>query len=227
LPTLSEHISRNDEEKFKKELFKNIKFLFLLCVPAAVGLWMTSSLAISVLFQRGAFSAEQAAIVAQIVKVYAFTLLGASLTRVLGQAFYAEKSTMVPALASLVGFLFHIVAAPLLMDKYQIEGLVISTSLATFINCFVLIGWFYLRHGSLYFFELTLFLLKVGLASTVVVGVVWVQNEFFEPVSFIEKLLALSGVVLWSAALFFIFAKVLRVEEADLLLQKIVRRRKV
>jgi putative peptidoglycan lipid II flippase len=226
LPTLSEHISQNNEEKFKKELFKNIKFLFLLCVPAAVGLWMTSSLTISVLFERGAFSAEQVAIVAQIVKVYAFTLLGASLTRILGQAFYAEKSTMVPALASLVGFLFHILAAPFLMAQYQIEGLVISTALATFINCFVLIGWFYFRHGSLYFSELAVFLLKTITASSVIVAVVWAQSEFFDPVSFSQKLLALFGVVFWSAILFFIFAKALRVEEADLLLQKIAKRRR-
>src|SRR5690606_38884340 len=118
-------------------------------------------LLVSVLFERGAFNAEQGAAVATIVRVYAFTLIGASLTRVLGQAFYAEKSTMIPAVASLVGFVFHIIAAPFLMERWGLEGLVISTSISSFINCFVLLGWFYFRHGSLYFVELFGFLIKM------------------------------------------------------------------
>ncbi|MBY0384659.1 murein biosynthesis integral membrane protein MurJ [bacterium] len=224
LPTLSEHISMNNEHDFKFELFKNIKILMLLCVPASVGLWMTSSLVVSVLFERGAFTAEQGAIVSGITKIYAFTLIGASLTRILGQAFYAEKKTSSPAVAAFVGFIIHLLMAPFLMEKWGIYGLVISTSLSSFINCFVLLGWFYFRHGSLYFASLAAFLFKMVLASSAIVGVCWLQNAFYSPDTFLQKSMALVGVVLWSAVLFFLFAKILRVEEADWLLQKMVRR---
>jgi putative peptidoglycan lipid II flippase len=196
----------------------------LLCVPASVGLWMTSSLLVSVLFERGAFTAEQGAIVAGITKIYAFTLIGASLTRILGQAFYAEKKTSTPAVAAFVGFIIHLLMAPLLMEKWGINGLVISTSLSSFINCFVLLGWFYVRHGSLYFSSLSVFLLKMVLASVAIVGVCWLQSAFYFPETFFQKSIALLGVVFWSAILFFLFAKILRVEEADWLLQKIARR---
>lgn len=226
LPTLSEYISKKNEAAFKAELFKNIKLLFLLCIPAGVGLWMTSSLLITVLFEHGAFKAEQGASVAAIVRVYAFTLIGASLTRILSQAFYAEKSTMIPAVASFIGFVFHILAAPFLMDLWGLEGLVISTSLAAFINCFVLLGWFYSRHGSLYFASLFGFLIKVTIASSAIVGVGWVQSSFFMSENYLQKLIALIAVVFWSVLLFFIFAKALKVQEADFLLQKLVRRQK-
>ncbi len=226
LPTLSEYISQNNESGFKAELFKNIKLLFLLCVPAGVGLWMTSSLLVSVLYEGGEFKAEQGAVVAQIVRVYAFTLIGASLTRILGQAFYAEKKTMIPAVASFIGFVFHILVAPFLMDRWGLEGLVISTSIASFINCFVLLGLFYSRHGSLYFTSLLGFSIKITIASLAIVGVGWLQSSFFMPVTFLQKLIALIAVVFWSVVLFFIFAKALKVEEADFLLQKFVRRQK-
>lgn len=224
LPTLSEYVSSNDFDRFKDEIFKNLKLLLLLCVPASVGLWMTSKLLVSVMFERGAFTTDQVLIVSDVVKIYSFTLIAASLTRTLAQAFYAEKKTMVPALASLVGFLFHVVCASFFMKEWGLNGLVISTCVATFLNCFVLLCWFYARHGSLHFVSLVGFLLKIGLASTAIMGVSWVQNTFYNPETFLQKLIALAGVVLWSVVLFFIFAKMLRVEEADWLLRKLVRR---
>lgn len=226
LPTLSEKISQNNLQEFKSELFKNVKLLLLLCIPAGVGLWMTSSLLVSVLFERGAFTAEQGLVVSGIVKIYAFTLIAASLTRIVGQAFYAEKSTSVPAVASLVGFVLHLGLAPFLMERWGIEGLVISTAMASFINCFVLLGWFYARHGSLYFLSLALFIFKMLIASSAIVGVCWVQQNFYFPENFVQKLFALLTVIFWSAVLFFIFAKILKVQEADVLLQRFVRRRR-
>lgn len=226
LPTLSEYISQKNELGFKAELFKNIKLLFLLCIPAGVGLWMTSSLLVAVLFEHGAFQAEQGASVAAIVRVYAFTLIGASLTRILSQAFYAEKSTMIPALSSLVGFLFHILAAPFLMAEWGLEGLVISTSISAFINCFILLGLFYYRHGSLYFVSLLVFLSKMLFASSAIIGVCWLQTSFFAPETFLQKVIALVAVVFGSAVFFFIAAKALHVEEADVLLRKFVRRQR-
>ncbi len=227
LPTLSEQISQHNEEQFKKELFKNLKFLLLLCIPAAVGLWVTSSLAVSVLFEHGAYTSTEGDVVAGIVRVYAFTLIAASMTRILGQAFYAEKKTMVPAVAALVGFLFHITMAPILMGRTGIQGLVISTGLAAFINCGVLIAWLTVRHGNLYWGALTIFVLKLLAASSAIVAASWLQNLIYVPESFFEKAFALTAVVLVSVLGFFILAKLLKVHEADVLIQKLKRRRRV
>ena len=226
LPTLSEAISQNDETGFKFELFKNIKLLLLLCIPASVGMWMTSSLLVSVLFERGAFSADEVAVVAAIVKVYAFTLVGASLTRILGQAFYAEKSTTVPALASAVGFVVHLFMAPILMQRWGVEGLVISTAFSTFLNCFALVIWFYTRHGSLYFAELFWFCAKILVASTAIVGVCWLQSAYFTPTAFLQKVMVLLSVVFLSGVLFFVAARLLRVEEAQWLFKRLKSRLK-
>ncbi len=224
LPTLSEAISQNDETAFKFELFKNIKLLLLLCIPASVGMWMTSELVVAVLYEGDAFAAKETLIVAAIVKVYAFTLIGASLTRVLGQAFYAEKSTVIPALAATAGFVIHLFVAPFLMRRWGVQGLVISTAFSTFINCFALVIWFYVRHGSLYFAELFWFCVKILLASTAIVGVCWLQSTLFAPTHYLEKAIALFSVVFLSGVLFFVAARILRVEEAQWLFKRLQSR---
>ncbi len=221
LPTLSEAISQNDPKAFKLELFKNIKLLLLLCIPASVGMWMTSSLLVSVLFERGAFTSDEVTVVAAIVQVYAFTLVGASLTRILGQAFYAEKSTTVPAMASAVGFVVHLFMAPILMNRWGVEGLVISTAISTFINCIALVIWFYTRHGSLYFAELFWFCAKVFAASFAIVGVCWLQKLLFTPLGFLQKVLVLGSVVTLSGLLFFAAAQLLQVKEAQWILSRL------
>lgn len=224
LPTLSEAIAQKDEKGFKLEIFKNIKLLLLLCVPAAVGMWMTAELVVSVLYEKGAFTASETLVVASVVKIYAFTLIGAALTRILGQAFYAEKNTTIPAAAAGLGFVIHLFMAPFLMKLWGLDGLVISTCISTFINCFALVFWFYLRHGSLYFLELFWFCLKISAASSLIVGVCWLQTTFFIPTDFFEKVLALVFVVGLSASFFFIAARLLRVEEVQWVFRRLQSR---
>lgn len=226
LPTLSERISQKDEIGFKFEIFKNIKLLLLLCIPASVGMWMISELLVSVLYEGGEFTANQTVIVAGIVKVYAFTLIGASLTRVLGQAFYAEKSTVVPALAATLGFVIHYLMAPFFMQRWGVDGLVISTAISAFINCFALVIWFYVRHGSLYFAELFWFCTKMLAASTAIVGVCWLQSQFFTPTLYWQKVSVLMVVVFLSGVLFFVAARLLQVEEAQWLFKRLRSRLK-
>jgi putative peptidoglycan lipid II flippase len=224
LPTLSECISQNDEKGFKLEIFKNIKLLLLLCIPASVGMWMTSELLSSVLYEGGEFTASHTLVVAGIVKVYAFTLIGASLTRVLGQAFYAEKKTTVPAVAATLGFVIHYFMAPFYMQRWGVDGLVISTSISAFINCFVLVVWFYARHGSLYFWELFVFCAKMFLACGSIIGVCWLQQTYIVPEGFIEKSFVLGCVVVLSSVLFFVTAQLLQVEEVQWLFKRLKKR---
>ena len=101
------------------------------------------------------------------------------------------------------------------MQHWGVDGLVISTSISAFINCFALVIWFYVRHGSLYFLELFWFCAKTLAACSVIVGVCWLQTEYVVPTNYLQKVIVLLAVVALSGILFFVAARVLRVEEAQ------------
>ena len=60
-------------------------------------------------------------------------------------------------------------------------------------------------------------------ASSAIFAVSWLQHTFYTPETFLHKSVALLVVVIGSGIGFFSLAKLLRVEEADILLRKFTR----
>jgi putative peptidoglycan lipid II flippase len=221
LPTLSAMHTTDRHGIYKTELLKNIQLLLFLCIPAAVGMWMTSDILVPVLFERGAFSGDKAEVVAQIVKIYAFTLITASLARVMSQAFYAAKNTFIPSAIAVGGLLVHLVLAPILMARYQVYGLVASTAVATLLNCIVLFVTFNWSQGSLAYGKLFLFIGRSLLASVMIVAAC-IATEYTIPTdSFFWKLIYLAVAVVLSALGYFAACALLKVQETEWILRKL------
>jgi len=223
LPTLSEKLGASFVE-LNNELNKNLKVLLFLSVPSAIGMWMTAEILVRVLFERGAFTHDQSVIVAGIVQVYAFTLLWASLARVMSQAFYAHKNTTTPALASLAGLILHLVLAPQLMIIYGIYGLVGSTAAASFVNCTFLFAMYRVKYGRYSFPSLLVFFGRCALAGLAIVGVCYTAQYFLPQNNFYERLLALAVAVGFSIVGYFSLSLVFRIDEAHVVLRKLKRR---
>lgn len=223
LPTLAEKASASGREAFAGELAKNLRLLLYLCIPASVGMWMTAELLVRVLFERGAFDAQESLIVTGIVKIYALTLLGASVARIMSQAFYAHKSTMIPALAAFIGLVWHLLAAPPLMEEYGLYGLVGSTAVASLLNCFFLFVIYYWRYGTFHGWALTGFCLKSAVASLGIVACCWVAISFMPSGNFWERLITLLVAVGGSVIFYFVMSMALGLNEARAVLRRIKR----
>lgn len=66
-------------------------------------------------------------------------MLFSSGVRVLTPAYYAVKNTWFPAAVSAFCLVCHMMIAPVLMAKYQVQGLMISTIISAFLNLFLLL----------------------------------------------------------------------------------------
>lgn len=230
LPSLSEFWSRGDREGFADELQKNLRALLFLCIPAAVGLFAVAPLAVSVLYERGRFTAESAVIVSQIVQIYSVTLIAASLTRVLSQAYYAKKNTLLPALAAAAGLGLHLVLAPQLMAIYGLNGLVMSTSIAALLNGASLLVILIFSKGFVFDLKFLWFLVRCLLGTMpIYLFTSWLvpnlpQGDFF------MKLAQLGLLVLFSGVFYFGFTYALRLPECtqtiNVLRRKITSRRR-
>lgn len=138
LPTLSALAVQKDRHLFKETAQESFLMNIFLAWPAALGLFFLAEPLVEVLFLRGRFTMEDAQATSQVLKIYAASLILISCSRVMMPLYYAIKNTWFPAVISLFCLLVHLGLAPLLMQKYELKGLVLSGLVAAFLNALIL-----------------------------------------------------------------------------------------
>jgi peptidoglycan biosynthesis protein MviN/MurJ (putative lipid II flippase) len=160
-------------------------------------------------------------VVAQIVQISAFTVVTASLARLMSQAFYAAKNTFTPSAVAVGGLVIHLLLAPFLMARFQVYGLVASTAVATLINCLLLFFTFNRNHGYLDYGRLFIFIGKSLLASVTIVGACLAVQNIVPEHNFFWKLISLTVAVGLSGLGYFGACALLKVQETDWILRKL------
>ena len=102
LPSLSGCVCRARVEQYSHLLDWGLRLVFLLALPAAVGLGMTAEGIVSVLFQGREFTAFDVRQTALAVIGYSVGLLGLIAVKILAPGFYAQKDIRTPVKIAIV-----------------------------------------------------------------------------------------------------------------------------
>jgi len=136
LPLLSRLVVAEQMTAFRAELARALRLMFVLTIPATIGLMMLAEPIISVLYQHGKFDAYAAAQAAGALRFYAIGLAGYAALKVLVNAFYALDRRKTPMVVS-----FFAVALNLLFNwlftfrlGFGHRGLALSTGLVATCN---------------------------------------------------------------------------------------------
>ena len=139
LPSLSAAYAKGDEARYSALLDHGLRLVVLVGVPAAVGLWLTSDLLVSFLFQGKSFTPADVHQTAVAVVGYSVGLIGLIGLKIVAPAFYARKDIRTPvraAMASLVAVqLINLAAVPL----FNHAGLALSVGLGSLVNSGILL----------------------------------------------------------------------------------------
>jgi putative peptidoglycan lipid II flippase len=141
LPYFSSLLAKNDWRYTRQMLNRYLKLIFLLAVPAALLLALFSEPLVRLLLQRGAFTAADTKIVADVQALGALQIpfhLGVILiVRLLS----ALKANHVIMRIALINMIVNITADYLLMKFYGIAGISFSTSVVHFVSfCMLLVS---------------------------------------------------------------------------------------
>ncbi len=137
MPTFSAQYALGKLDEMRRSLASTLRGVFLLAVPASVGLILLAKPIVSMLYQRGQFSAVVAEMTAWALLWYAAGLVGHSIMEVLTRAFYAQHDTKTPVLIGTVAMGLNVVFSFLFAWGFsQIGwmphgGLALANSLAT------------------------------------------------------------------------------------------------
>lgn len=224
LPTLSRQDATADEEAFRRTLGMGIKVVLLLVLPATAGLAALTQPIIALLFERGAFAAQDTSLTALALMFYLPSLPAAAIDQVLIFAFYARKNTLTPNLVQggAIGIYLLTVAPLLLFSQLGFLSLIIGNSMQ-WIGHMLLLLWLIRRYVSFKGLRLGEALGKALLASvSMAVVVFWLAGlEWGGAMSNLLRLLLAGGV---GSLVYVGVSMALRVEALDFFVAALLRK---
>jgi putative peptidoglycan lipid II flippase len=118
LPDLSRKIRANDTDGGHYAFNRATEFALALTIPAAVALFIAATHLISVLFQRGAYTAADAQAAATALEIYSLGLPAFVFQKVLQPLYFAREDTKTPFYYALIAMVVNLVVAIGLSYKF-------------------------------------------------------------------------------------------------------------
>lgn len=134
LPELSRALKAGDGEEAQHLQNRSLEFSLGLSLPAAIGLMIIPGPIVSLLYERGAFLASDAAMTAAALAAFAAGLPAFVLIKVFSPAFFAREDMKTPMYFSILAVVVNIVASLALFPFWGHVAIALATSLAGWIN---------------------------------------------------------------------------------------------
>lgn len=138
LPVLSRQIRQNDMEEAYKSQNRALELAMFLSVPAALALMALAYPVILVLFQRGAFTHENAAAAATALAAFSAGIPAYVLIKIFAPCFFAHHDTATPVKIAFFCIALNVVSNLLLIKILGAAAIAVSISLSSWVNAFLL-----------------------------------------------------------------------------------------
>ncbi len=162
LPSLSQQHASGAQQGYSATMDWALRLVFLIAIPAALGLAMLAQPMLTTLFQYNQFSNNDVVMAGRSLMAYAVGLPAFIFIKVLATGFFSRQDTLTPVKIGVVAMLANIVLNLLLVFPLAHAGLALATSLSAVVNA-VLLYVFLHRRGdyepgsgwTVYLFKLT------------------------------------------------------------------------
>lgn len=165
LPKMSAEFAAGDIPRLRETVSFSLRAVFLVMIPASVGLALLGKPIIRILFQRGEFTAYSSAITYSALAFYTLGIFAYSGVKIMVSCFYSMHDTKTPVKTAFAAVILNIVLNLILMWPLKIGGLALATALSEMANFTVLAVILQRRLGGLEMRAIADSFLKTVLAS--------------------------------------------------------------
>ena len=228
-PKLSRLSGRDEDAGFIQITRLSVGWiLFLITIICALFLALSSPI-IQVVFQRGAFTAENTAITAEALFYYSFGMIGYGVCEVLNKSFYAIRDGKTPMVTSVIGIMVNLAAAFVLTKWLHmgIGGLALAAALSSLSIALCLMVMMNKRRPGVIDTTFLLNLVKIHLcggASFAAAKMIYPLTAFLAG-GMVLTLLRLCIAAAPAGVLYLVLAYLLRVEEMQTAVNAILRKK--
>jgi putative peptidoglycan lipid II flippase len=219
-PTMAQQAATDSLDRLQSTLYASLRYILFLVIPASVGLILLRDPLVSLLLERGEFTARSASITSSALLFYSIGLFAHGAVEILSRGFYAQRDTRTPVAMALLSMVLNLLFSIALVGPMEHDGLALAMSLATIIEASLLFVVLRRRLAGPEAGYLPGFLLRTIAATALMAAVVSVfiaVEEGADPLgsrTMWEALVQVVGGGALGAGTFFLAALVLRCEEA-------------
>lgn len=214
LPTLSRFVGAKNREGTDRVQSDAIELSMLLTIPAAVALAVCAVPFVTMIFQGGRFSAEQAALTGQVLAVLVLGLPAYVLVKVLVPNFYARSDTRTPVYAAFISLTVFVALNFVVIDGNSVFGVafggVVGVALASVVGAWINVAYLYLVLVRRDYYAIPLALvgriLRQLVAAAAMGGALWFARDLLTgwyAAGLFQRAAALLALVLCSAIVYF------------------------
>lgn len=216
-PNLSRAAANKDKEGFRDVLGSASRKIAFLIIPSTVIFILLRAQIVRIVLGSGEFDWDATIRTADVLGIFAFSMLFQALVALMARAFYAIQDTWTPLAAGIVSEAFNLVLAILLRPYLGVVGLAVSFSVSALLNLLLLWWLLYYKRGSLGEGEFTRSLFKTCAASIALLGFGWIVRQglgmAFPLRTFWEVALQATGTIMAGGLAFVVVATLLKSQE--------------
>lgn len=134
LPSLSQQHASGEQQAYSATMDWALRLVFLIAIPAALGLAVLAEPMLTTLFQYKEFSDHDVMMAGRSLMAYALGLPAFIFIKVLASGFFSRQDTVTPVKIGVVAMLANVVLNLALVIPLAHAGLALATSLSAFIN---------------------------------------------------------------------------------------------
>jgi putative peptidoglycan lipid II flippase len=228
LATVSKNVAANDLESLKSNLLNAVKLAAFLNIPATFGLIFLRYPIVSVLYERGRFTAGHTIYTGDALLFYTLGLYAYSLVKIVTPTFYALGDTRSPVRIAALVIGVKIAVNLALIRHLGFRGLALATSIASLLNTILLFRSLGKKIGDLHLRSILSPILKITVAG-LLMGLLsaWVYGRvilLFPSTTLAFRSISLGSAIVAGVALLLTTGYFLKIEEAAALLKTFKRR---
>jgi len=235
LPNLSELISEKKFDQFSRSLTSSLRLCLFFTVPASIGLYLLAKPIIRSVYGHGKFNTiEHITSTAGALRFYVLGLVAWSVVKIFVPAYYANNKTWIPMWGSFMAIstnallCFYFINSNLFKYHEMHYSLALATTLAAMVNAFTLLIISYTYEWRIKLTSLLPFLFKLIIACAALTASVIVLNVYliqpFEHNALWVNVSTLIVTITVSTLVFALSTFVLKIEELDIVLGKLLKR---
>ena len=139
LPEVTRRLRKGDQVGAVTSMNRGVEMALLITLPAALAMALIPYPIISTLFQRGAFSPDDAMATSMALAGFSFGVPGYVLVKVLQPGFFARENTKSPMIMAGITVFVNIVVSLLLFGRLGHVGIALATAVAAWVNVALLL----------------------------------------------------------------------------------------
>jgi putative peptidoglycan lipid II flippase len=228
VPTIASYAARDDVRGMRATISSGLRMMLMLNVPATVGLIALATPIVSLIFERGHFTAADTPATAAALMFYAPGLLGYSAVKIASPTFYALRDSRTPVMISGLSVATNIVLNLTLVRVLGYRGLALGTALSALLNAGTLLWLLRGRLGGIDGPRVLSALLKISAASIAMAAasvathraltIAWAGGGL------LHHAVQLFGAIVAGMLVLALAARLLRIEEFDAAVRRVVER---